>query len=93
MHTSFTRIFVLTSAVEEGYCASLQYAMDKVFHHATKWTVTEGVVALFARVLGVGGISSGSGGGLRIVTRIFLRYARPDSAQYASLCLLGTGSE
>ena len=77
----------------EGYCASLEYAMDKVFHHAAKWTVTEGVGALFARVLGVGGISTGSDGLVRMVTRIFLRYAKPDSAQYASLCLLGTGSE
>lgn len=48
----------------EGYCASLEYAMDKVFHHAAKWTVIEGVGALFV-VLGVGGISTGSDGLVR----------------------------
>lgn len=67
----------------EGYCSSLEYAMSKVFLHAAKWTVIEGVGALFV-VLGVGGISTGTGFLVWLVTRTFPRYTEPDSAQYVS---------
>ena len=76
----------------EGYCSSLEYAMSKVFLHAAKWTVIEGVGALFV-VLGVGGISTGTGFLVWLVTRTFPRYTEPDSAQYAILCLVRKGSE
>lgn len=76
----------------EGYCSSLEYAMNKVFLHAAKWTVIEGVGALFV-VLGVGGISTGTGFLVWMVTRTFPRYSEPDSAQYAILCLVRKGSE
>ena len=58
----------------------------------SKWTVIEGVGVLFV-VLGVGGISTGTGFLVWLVTRTFPRYTEPDSAQYAILCLVRKGSE
>lgn len=91
---STSQVALMQIAIDgsEGYCSSLEYAMSKVFLHAAKWTVIEGVGALFV-VLGVGGISTGTGFLVWLVTRTFPRYTEPDSAQYAILCLVRKGSE
>ena len=67
----------------EGYCASLNYVMTSVFRDAKKWTAVEGLGASFV-VLGVGGISTGTGFLIWLVTRSFDRYSKPDSAQFVS---------
>lgn len=83
-----SQVALMQMAVDgsEGYCASLEFAMDKVFHEAGKWTAVEGLGTSFV-VLGVGGISAGTGSVVWILTRSLDRYTEPYSSQCSTLCL------